>query len=184
MKTIDKKFLAAVILITVGVIFRLLQWTPNFSPVTAIALFGGACLLDKKWSLIIPLVSLFIGDVLLALMNHYPVFHDTILFVYGAFLLIVLLGWQLRNGDFSNLKVGGFAVLSSVLFFFISNFGVWAVGTLYPPTWEGLIACFTMAIPFYKFTLLGDVVYTIIFFGIYQLVTYTANQVSTESLSR
>lgn len=179
MKTIDKKMIAALILIGIGVIMRLLQLTPNFSPLTAIALFGGACLADKRLSLIVPVVSLLIGDIFLAVMNHYPVFHDTIFFVYGAYLLIALMGWQLRDSKFSYGKAAGFAVIASLLFFGLTNFGVWAVGTLYPRTAEGLSACFTLALPFYKFTLLGDVVYTILFFGVYQLIFSRDKQAAT-----
>ncbi len=172
MKSSNRKLILALVLIAAGVILRLLQLTPNFSPVTAIALFGGACLTDKRLSLIVPVVSLLLGDIFLSVMNHYPLFHDTILFVYGAYLLIALLGWQLRDGRFSYGKTLGFAVAASVLFFFLTNFGVWAAGSLYPQTAEGLTACFTMAIPFYKFTLLGDLVYTFLFFGIYQLAIH------------
>ena len=170
MKTSNKKLIAAIILMVVGIIFRLLQIAPNFTPMTAIALFGGAYLLDKRLSVIVTIASLFISDVLLAKMNHYPVLHDTIFFVYGAYLLIVFLGWKLQNGKFSFLTAGGFAVLSSVLFFVVSNIGVWLVGVLYPVTLDGLFSCFTNAIPFYKYTFIGDVVYTLLFFGIYNLI--------------
>lgn len=172
MKSSHSKLILALVLITAGIVLRLLQLTPNFSPVTAIALFGGACLADKRLSLIIPVVSLLVGDIFLSVMNHYPLFHDTILFVYGAYLLIALLGWQLRDGRFSYGKALGFSVVASLLFFFLTNFGVWAAGSLYPRTAEGLAACFTMAIPFYKFTLLGDLVYTFLFFGSYQLLAH------------
>ncbi len=185
MKTIqDKRFLVALLLIAVGVILRVLQWTPNFSPVTAIALFGGARLLDKKLSIIIPLVSLLISDILLAAMNHYPVIHDTIFFVYGSYVLIAVMGWALQEGKFSFLRVGGYAVAASVLFFLLSNFGVWIVGTLYPRTLDGLVTCFTLAIPFFKFTFLGDLVYTFIFFGIYNILFSTDKKLSPESSPR
>ena len=130
----SKQTLLAIILILLGVVLRLLELIPNFSPVTAIALLGGAYLLDKRWSIIIPVASLFISDILLGYKNNYPFFHNTI------------------------------------FFFIISNFGVWIVGTLYERNLAGLVNCFDMAIPFYKYTFLGDVVYTLLFFVVFNVI--------------
>jgi len=65
----------------------------------------------------------------------------------------------------SALRVAGAAFISSILFFVFTNFGVWAFGSLYPKTVEGLIACYVAAIPFFQNTLLGDALYTAVLFG-------------------
>ncbi|MFN8284106.1 MAG: DUF6580 family putative transport protein [Chitinophagales bacterium] len=166
----NKQYILAILLITIGVVLRVLEWIPNFSPLTAIALLGGAYLIDKKWSVIIPVISLLIGDVLLAFKHDYPFIHNTIFFVYISYIIIVFFGWKLRDEKVNYLKVGGFALASSVLFFTISNFGVWIVGTLYERNLVGFIKCFTLAIPFYKYTFLSDVLYSLVFFGIFDAV--------------
>lgn len=173
MNTENKQFLLAFLLIVAGVILRLLEVIPNFSPVTAIALFGGAYLINKKWSVIIPVASLLIGDILLGYKHNYAFFHNTIFFVYISYILIVLLGWKLREEKLNYLKVGAFAITSSLLFFFISNFGVWIVGTLYERNVEGLVKCFAMAIPFFKYTFAGDLFYSFAFFIAYDLISKT-----------
>jgi hypothetical protein len=91
-------------------------------------------------------------------------FHSTQWAVYVGFAVIVCLGFMLR-GKAKPLSVGVMALHSSVLFFLISNFGVWMTGGLYPLTTEGLIACFTAAILFFTNTLLGDLFYVALLFG-------------------
>jgi hypothetical protein len=103
-------------------------------------------------------------------MNHYPLFHNTIFFVYGAFLLIILLGWNLSGDRFQPVKTALFAILSSVLFFIISNIGVWIFGELYDLTGDGLAKCFIMALPFFKITLIGDLFWTAVLFGAFEYI--------------
>ena len=140
---------------------RLLPHPPNFSPIAAMALFGGAYF-SKKYALIIPLVVLFISDIFLG-------FHSTIPFVYGSFLITGLIGlWLKKHRDFKSILTG--TILSSVLFFIITNFGVWLVGSLYQKNITGLIQSYVMAIPFFRYSLIGDFFYTGIFFGSYQAI--------------
>ena len=128
-----------------GVICRLIPHPPNFSPVTAIALFGGLNFSDKRIAFSIPLIVLFLSDLILGI----SVIN---LFVYTGFLTIVFLGTKIKSIKFGNI------ILSSFIFFLISNFGVWIIG--YPKNIEGLILCFTMAIPFFGYSIAGD-----LFFG-------------------
>ena len=133
------------LIIIFGVICRLIPHPPNFSPVTAIALFGGLNFSDKRIAFSIPLVVLFLSDLILgiSMIN---------LFVYTGFLTIVFLGTKIKTIKFENI------ILSSFIFFLISNFGVWIIG--YPKNIEGLILCYTMAIPFFGYSIAGD-----LFFG-------------------
>ena len=142
-----------------AIVFRLLPHPPNFSPIAAMALFGGVYV-SKKYALIIPLIALFISDIFLG-------FHSTIPFVYGSFLITGFIGLWLKNHrDFKSILTG--TLLSSVLFFLITNFGVWLVGTLYQKDITGLIQSYIMAIPFFRYSLIGDLFYTGVFFGSYQ----------------
>ena len=133
------------IIVIFGVICRLIPHPPNFSPVTAIALFGGLNFSDKRIAFSIPLIILFLSDLILGI----SVIN---LFVYTGFLTIVFLGTKIKSIKFGNI------ILSSFIFFLISNFGVWIIG--YPKNIEGLILCYTMAIPFFGYSIAGD-----LFFG-------------------
>ena len=136
---------------------RLIPHPPNFSPITAMALLGGACFVDKRWAFAVPLAALLVSDVLLG-------FHRLIPFVYGSFALIVCLGFWLRTRR-SALPIACMAFAGSLLFFTITNFGVWLLGSLYPQTGAGLLACYVAAVPFFENTLLGDATYTLVLFG-------------------
>jgi hypothetical protein len=133
------------LIIIFGVICRLIPHPPNFSPITAIALFGGLNFSDKRIAFSIPLIVLFLSDLILGI----SVIN---LFVYIGFLTIVFLGTKIKSIKFGNI------ILSSFIFFLISNFGVWIIG--YPKNIEGLILCYTMAIPFFGYSIAGD-----LFFG-------------------
>ena len=132
-------------LIVLAILTRLIPHPPNFSPVTAIALFGGLNFNDKRVAFSIPLLILFLSDLIIgiSLIN---------LFVYLGFISVVLLGSQIKSIKFGNI------LLASFLFFLISNFGVWILG--YPKNLEGLLLCYTMAIPFFGYSIAGD-----LFFG-------------------
>jgi len=156
-----KKIIYPLFIIIIAILTRLLPHPPNFSPIAAIALFGGVYF-NKKYALIIPLIILFISDIFLG-------FHSTIPFVYGSFLITGLIGLWLKNHqDFKSILFG--TLLSSVLFFLITNFGVWLVGSLYVKNMTGLAQSYFMAIPFFRYSILGDLFYTGIFFGSYQTI--------------
>lgn len=153
--------IASLIMIIVGVSARLLPHPPNMAPITALALFSGVYLPKKYF--FIPLAAMFISDMFI---GFYGI---TMLYVYGSFALVGLLGWWLRNqkGAF-NIFVASIA--SSVLFYLITNFAVW----LYPHSFyskdlSGLLESYYLAIPFFRNTLLGDLGYTTLFFGSYEL---------------
>ena len=161
-----KTTVPVVAIIAFAVILRLLPHPANFAPIAALALFGGVYL-DKKYAFIIPLVAMFIADIFLG-------FHNTMVFVYGSFLLTGLIGlWVKSHKSFAT--IAGAALTSSLLFFIITNFGVWFMGNMYPKTVSGLFACYSAAIPFFRNTVLGDLFYTGIFFGSYELALRFAN---------
>jgi hypothetical protein len=88
-------------------------------------------------------------------------------------MLIVLLGKFLNKEKSLNIaKTAGLSISSSLLFFIITNFGVWVMGNMYPINFSGLVSCYVMAIPFNKFSWLGDLVFTMAIFGAYELVAH------------
>tara|TARA_B100000989_G_scaffold193558_1_gene146054 strand:+ start:186 stop:677 length:492 start_codon:yes stop_codon:yes gene_type:complete len=132
------------LLILVATISRLIPHPPNFTPITAIALFSITKLDNKFLATLIPLLCLYLSDIFLG-------FFTINIFVYLSFILISLLGYYIR-------KINLFSVLlSSLLFFIMSNFGVWILG--YPKTFEGFFLCYFNAIPFFGYTILGDLFY-------------------------
>jgi hypothetical protein len=136
---------------------RLLPHPPNFTPLAAMALLGGAYLPDKRVAFAVPLAALFLSDLVLGL-------HAGMWAVYGSFMLVVCLGFTLRRSR-KPLRIGAAALASSVLFFALTNLAVWAFGSMYPKTAAGLAACYAAAIPFFRNTLAGDLFYTALLFG-------------------
>lgn len=169
--TSNRNFFLISGLILAAVIFRIIPHPFNITPIIAVALFAGAKFKDKKWAIIIPIASLFISDVILSYVNHYELLHSTILFTYGSVLLIILLGRLLNNDKLNISKTIGLSLLSSLLFFLISNFGVWLFGNLYTLDIAGLAKCYIMAIPFNKFSWAGDLFFVFALFGIYEFIS-------------
>ena len=149
-------------LIGLGILSRLVPHPWNATPVMAIALFAGAYL-PKRWAILLPLAIVAASDLVIG-------WHDTIPFTWGAFALTGLLGWWVRRGP-TPTRIIGASLAGSVLFFLITNFGVWILGELYPRTAAGFWQCYVAAVPFFRSTLLGDLVYTAVFFGGYALAT-------------
>lgn len=156
---------------------RLLPHAYNFTPIGAIALFGAAYFNEKKWALLVPLIALWISDLLL---NNlvYSAFHEGFawftggfLYIYGGIAMIVVLGYYLLKKITIGRVLGG-AIGASVVFFIVSNFGVWVSSPMYPPTLEGLVMCYTAAIPFFHNTLAGNVIYCAVLFGGYEWLKY------------
>lgn len=140
---------------------RLIPHPYNFAPITAMALFGGAHFSDKRKAFLVPLLAMLLSDLILG-------WHATMPFVYLSFALIVLMGRQLVEHK-SVVRIAGATLASSALFFLITNFGVWAVESLYPKTAVGLMTCYAAALPFFQMTLLGDALYTAALFGVFAL---------------
>ncbi len=148
-------------LIIIGVIARLVPHPWNTTPVMAIALFGGTYL-SKRWAILLPLITIIASDAILG-------WHNTMAFNWLAFALTGTLAWWVRPKP-SAIRIFSASLLGSLLFFFITNFGVWAIGGIYPHSEAGLRNCFIAAIPFYRNTLAGDLIFTTVFFGSYSLL--------------
>ncbi len=146
-------------LIAAGALLRIVPHPPNFAPIGAIALFGGA-VLPRRLAIMVPLAALILSD---AALGFYALLGMA--WVYGSFVLIALIGTALRRGR-TLLRVAGAALASSVLFFLVTNFGEW-FGPLYPHTPAGLLASYVAGIPFFRSTVLSDLGYSLALFAVY-----------------
>ena len=170
----------ALMMIIGGVVLRLVPHLPNFAPISATALFGGAYL-NKRFALLIPLVAMVISDYLLLYVNPFRVpivdfsriyppdamFHSTTFYVWGSFMISGLIGLWLRKRK-KPVYIIGASLATSVQFFLITNFGVWAAGA-YARDLSGLAQSYIMGLPFFRGTFVGDRFYTATFFGAYEL---------------
>ncbi|MDR4987356.1 MAG: DUF6580 family putative transport protein [Bacteroidales bacterium] len=161
-KWITPRLLVITGIIIFAALMRLVPHYPNFTPVAAAALFGGAHFGKRLSAFLIPLAALFISDLFLG-------FHHLMLPVYLSFALVVLLGTLMRNNIRIPYILGG-SIAGSVLFFLITNAAVWLAVPVYPNTFQGLMTSYTMAIPFFHTSLLGDLFYNTVFFGGFYLV--------------
>ena len=151
MKTIIT-FLFISVILALG---RLIPHPPNFTPILATAIYTPYIINDKWIAMLIPLSAMFIVDIIIG-------FHPYMLWVYGAIGLSTLISnWSMRFNK-KYIQLGVMAILSSILFFIITNFAVWAIWDYYPKTIDGLIICYIKAIPFFQNTLLGTIIYTAI----------------------
>ncbi|NVJ98054.1 MAG: hypothetical protein HWE25_07875 [Alphaproteobacteria bacterium] len=156
--------LSALAVLILGVaLTRLLPHPPNFTPILALGLFGGAMFDRKHLGFVVPLAAMLISDLCLELMFGYGI-HGLMPVIYGLVALSTVLGFLMR-GKLGIAMVIGLGTASSALFFLGSNFAVWLGSTKYPQTLEGLLACYTAATPFFQNTLLGTFAYAALMFG-------------------
>jgi Family of unknown function (DUF6580) len=151
------RFLLLSLLVLGAALSRLLPHPHNFTPIGALALFSGACFTSRWAAFAVPLLGLLIGDIPTG-------FHALTLWVYGAFALEVVIGFWLRRRRMPLFIAGG-TLVGGVVFFLVTNFGVWAVLGTFPPTLEGLLECYAAGLPFFRNTLLGDFFYVSVLFG-------------------
>jgi hypothetical protein len=151
------RLLAVLSAILLAAALRLVPHPPNFTPVGAIALFAGAYLGRRGLAFAAPLGALLLSDIVLG-------FYPELAFVYLSTAATVAIGWVLMKRK-TVIGVGLAAVASALLFFLVSNFGVWLVMDYYPKTLAGLAACYVAAIPFFQNTLAGDLFFSALLFG-------------------
>lgn len=164
-KVFTPRFSVVATAVLVAAMMRLLPHWPNFTPVAAVALFGGVYISRKFMAFVIPMAAMLISDLFIG-------FHPYVLAVYGSFAVTVLLGIVIRRnaGFFSIL---GASLLSSVLFYLITNLAMWVGNPNFTQDFQGLIQCYTVAIPFFYNGVLGDLFYNgILFGGFYFAVKY------------
>lgn len=180
------RFFTLALIVFTAAAMRLLPHWPNFTPVGAMALFGGAYFASRRAALAVPLLAMFFSDVALmaspgfasanSLLDFFSAAGSTarygwksfesVLPVYGCFIATVGIGLVLRR---RTLFAPAAALAASTLFFLVTNFAVWAGGSSYAHDLTGLANCYLAGLPFFQNTVLGDLFYTGLLFGAFEL---------------
>lgn len=168
MTTHHKRILVLLSAIAAAAAMRLVPHPPNFTPVGAMALFGGAYLGRRPLAFAAPLGALLLSDLVLG-------FYAGMATVYLATAAAVLIGWALQSRQ-TVRRVGAAALASSVLFFVVTNFAVWLGSGMYPHSMAGLGDCFAAAVPFFQNSVAGELFYSAILFGGFALIQRVAPQ--------
>lgn len=165
---LDSRFWAALSLVAAAALARVIPHPSDVTPIAAMALFSGAAFQRKPWAVLIPLLAMFISDLAIGT-------HDQMVSVYGSIVLISFIGFALsKKRTWGRVILA--SILSSTVFFLMTNFTVWLTTEMYAKTSAGLVECYTMALPFYRNGLIGDLAFSAILFGAWAWIT--SSQVS------
>ena len=174
---INTRFGVLVLIVLLAALSRLIPHPPNFAPIGAMSLFGAAYFTRKYMAFIVPIAAMWISDLLLnnviygQYFDHFVWFYNSFYWTCIAFVLIGLIGFGLlKKVRPKNLLIASLS--ASVVFFLVSNFGVWVSGIMYPKTFSGLVSCYAAGLPFFKNTLIGDLAYSGALFGIFEVIQY------------
>lgn len=158
-------------IILFGALMRFVPHWPNFTPIAAIALFGGAYFSRRWMTFLIPLTALLLSDLVIG-------FHNSMWAVYSGFIITVMIGWYIgQRKSMHSIILGSLA--SSVIFFLITNFAAWLVYPMYTKDFQGLITSYiaglaffnngSLGISFFLNDVIGTLLYSGIFFSIFSL---------------
>ncbi len=172
-KKINLRTSVIALVILLAAFSRLIPHPANFAPIGAMALFGAAHFSKRYLAFLVPIISMWLSDLFLNnvvyahYFDHFVWFYPGFYWTYSAFTVIGLVGFSLLKKTKPKYIVAA-SLAASILFFLISNFGVWASGMLYPKNIGGLLLCYTTALPFFRNTILGDLVYCSVLFGVFE----------------
>ncbi len=169
----NRNLLIAGNLVLLAVVTRLIPHYPNFTAVGAMALFSGAILKDKRWAFALPLLAYWLSDLVLnnviysSYMDGFAWFTPGVMYQMVPILLIVAYGaYGMKRIGVGQVALGG--IVATVIFFLVSNYGVWASGTMYPASFSGLMASYLAGLEYaLKGTLLSNLFYSAVLFGVY-----------------
>lgn len=167
--SMKKKIILASVIVLLAAGSRLVKHPYNFTPIVALAIFAG-CYLKGRWGIILPLLAMLASDYFIGFYNWQlmlPVYIGVAISFFIGRYLAERLKWH--NIILSSLS-------SSLIFFILTNFAVWFFMDWYPHTRQGLLNCFQLAIPFFRNSLIGDIVYTSLFFLAYESVIILAGK--------
>lgn len=163
MKRITTITLLLVLLAILSAFYRILPLRPfNFTPVIGMMLTGAAFFPRRWMSYIIPLGALLVSDAIIG-------FHNQMWLVYGTYVLIISLGFLIRD-KISAVKVLGLSLSSSLIFYLVTNFFCWYQSSIYTQDLAGLIINYTAALPYFRNSLLGDLLFSFAFIYGFQYV--------------
>lgn len=158
-----KNVLFFILLVSLAIVGRLTPHLPNFTPVAATALFAGFIFQSRVVALLVPFVAMAISDKVIGAYDY-----RVMAAVYASFMFPVVFGNPLKR-HCSAFRVLGSSAVGSAVFFFVTNWAVWYFGQAYSRDWNGLATCYVVALPFLKYTLGGNLFWSMIVFGTYYL---------------
>ena len=170
-----KKLLLIILFIAVIFFGRVLPHPYNFTPLIAVTLLSSFAISNRMLALVVPLMGFWLSDLFMnnvvyaGYYSNFTIFNSGMIWTYGAIFLVGLMGSSFIN-KISSGKVVLASLSGSTIFYIISNFGVWVLSPMYAKSVTGLIQCYTLALPFYGTSLIGDLLYSSLLFGAYQLV--------------
>lgn len=168
----NTRFVAVATLVLIAALSRLLPHLPNVTAVGAMALFSGAYLSNRLFAIVLPLISLFLSDLILnnvvyAAFNNgqFVWFYEGAIWVYAAVALTVLIGQSLQE-KINSRSVFMASIACSIVFFLMSNFGTWQSGVIgYSKDMTGLLTCYVAGLPYFLNSLIGDLAFAAVLFG-------------------
>ena len=170
-----KKLLLIILFIAVIFFGRVLPHPYNFTPLIAVTLLSSYAISNRVLALSVPLIGFWLSDLFMnniiyaGYYSNFTIFNSGMIWTYGAIVLVGLMGSSFIE-KISSGKVVLASLSGSTIFYIISNFGVWALSPMYAKSIAGLLQCYTLALPFYGTSLIGDLLYCSLLFGAYQLV--------------
>lgn len=179
MKISKQLLVSLLLLVVIASLYRIMPGRPyGFAPQIAMAIFGGAIIKEKKFAFLLPLLSMFISDVLYEILfinglTSISGFYGGQLLNYALFAGLTIFGFSIR--DFNLKKIGLASVSAPTVYFLLSNFFVWAsssplAGWGRPKTFDGLMMVFADGLPFYPWSLVSTLVFSALFFGCYYFI--------------
>lgn len=156
--------------IMVAALSRLIPHPSNFTAIGAMALFGGCYFSDKRIAYVVTVLALFLSDVILNsfIYNHtFTLTYSGFLWIYASFILTVVMGTFIKKVSIGNVLLMG--ILAALLHWVISDFGVWMGSSLYTKNFAGITECYTAALPYLRNMLLGNILFSALMFGAYEL---------------
>lgn len=182
----NKRFLVLSGFILIAALSRMVPHPYNFAPLGAMSLFGAAYFADKKFSFLLPLAAFFVSDLLVnnilfaSFYDGFVLFTPGFYWMYGSIALIVLAGiFLLKKVNLKTVVAGSLS--ASIIFFLVTNFGAWIGSPLYPQSLSGLMMSYAAGIPFFHYTIAGDLIYSGVMFGAFE---YARRKVPTLQLAR
>ena len=169
----DNKNKLYMVLFTIVIVAlsRILPHPPNFTAVGAVAIFGGSLFNKTHKAILIPLISIFLSDIVInntfysSYYDGFTLFSEGSLVIYASIILMSVIGHFFIKMNV--MRIFYVVTLSSLLFFVITNFAVWHNSMMYSDDLYGLLTCYLVAIPFGINSLMGNLVFSGILFGIY-----------------
>jgi hypothetical protein len=142
----------------------------TYTPIGAMALFGGCYFKDKWKAYLVPLIALWLTDIVFGLVFYYhklTLFYPGFYWTYGAFALMVMIGSFMKKVSIKSFFIA--AISAALVHWIVTDFGTWMSDSLYPKNWNGFIACYTFALPFLQKILIANLVFGGAMFGAFEL---------------